>query len=44
MSIYMVFLECKCRIFRNNLFFNVLNSKTKKKTFLKMELNKKEKL
>ena len=39
------FLECKSRIFRNSLFFNVLNSKTKKKiTFLKMELNKKEKL
>ena len=27
----MVFLECKSRVFRNNLFFNDLNSKTKKK-------------
>lgn len=33
MSIYIVFLECKCRIFRNNLFFNDLNSKTKKNNF-----------
>ena len=33
MPIYIVFLECKSRVFRNSLFFNVLNSKTKKNNF-----------
>ena len=31
MPIYIVFLECKSVVFRNSLFFKVLNSKTKKK-------------
>ena len=43
MSIYIVFLECKSRIFRNSLFFNVLNSKTKRNNFFENGIKLKRK-